>query len=123
MNKEKITIDIISDIVCPWCYIGKRRLEKAIDQLKDQYEFDIHYHPFELNPSVPKHGYDQQAYLSKKFGGSDKYEQITSRVTGVAAEDGITLRFDLQKLSPNTFDAHRIIWLAGQEDKQKETVE
>jgi len=123
MTKEKITIDVISDVVCPWCYIGKRRLEKAVDQLKDQYEFDIHYHPFELNPGVPKKGYDQKIYLTEKFGGLERYEQLTERVTSVAAQEGITLRYDLQKISPNTFDAHRIIWYAGQEGKQLATVE
>lgn len=123
MTKEKIIIDVISDVVCPWCYIGKRRLEKAVNQLKDQYEFDIHYHPFELNPSVPKKGYDQKIYLSEKFGGMERYEQLTARVTEVAAQEGITFRYELQKISPNTFDAHRIIWYAGQEGKQLATVE
>jgi predicted DsbA family dithiol-disulfide isomerase len=123
MPKEKITIDVISDVVCPWCYIGKRRLEKAVDQLKDQYEFDIHYHPFELNPAVPKKGYNQKVYLSEKFGGMERYEQLTARVTGVAADEGITFRYDLQNISPNTFDAHRIVWYAGQEGKQLATVE
>ncbi|MBX2915821.1 MAG: DsbA family oxidoreductase [Cyclobacteriaceae bacterium] len=115
---QKIKIDIVSDVVCPWCYIGKRRIEKAIDQLKDKYEFEVSYLPFELNSQVPKAGLDQKQYLTNKFGGDDRFEQLTQHVTSIAAIEGLQFDFNKQKVMPNTRDAHRIIWFAKQEGKQ-----
>jgi predicted DsbA family dithiol-disulfide isomerase len=123
MNKPLIRIDIVSDVVCPWCYIGKRRLEKAIDQLKEQYEFQLNCLPFELNPYTPKEGYDYKEHLSEKFGGEDRFDQITENTTKVAATEGLEFNFLKQKKSANTFDAHRIIWFAKREGKQLQTVE
>jgi predicted DsbA family dithiol-disulfide isomerase len=123
MSKPKIKIDVVSDVVCPWCYIGKRRLEKAVDQLKDKYEFELEYHPFELNPGMPVEGTDQKKYLTNKFGGEDRYKQITDRVTSVATEEGLRFDFKKQKVSPNTREAHRIIQFAKQEGKQPEVKE
>ena len=118
MSKPKIKIDITSDVVCPWCYIGKRRIEKAMTQLSDQFEFEVSYLHFELNPQTPKEGFNQKEYLTKKFGSEEKYNQITSHVASVAAEEGLTFDFSKQKVSPNTRDAHRIIAFAKQESKQ-----
>ncbi len=118
MTKSKIKIDIASDVVCPWCYIGKRRIEKAMTQLSDQFEFEVAYLPFELNPSTPPEGFNQKEYLTKKFGSAEKYNQITNHVASVAAGEGLKFDFSKQKKSPNTRDAHRIIWFAKQEGKQ-----
>jgi predicted DsbA family dithiol-disulfide isomerase len=118
MNKPKIKIDIVSDVVCPWCYIGKRRIEKAMNQLANQFEFEVSYLPFELNPQTPKKGFNQKEYLAKKFGSEEKYNQITRHVSSIAAEEGLKFDFEKQKVSPNTRDAHRIIWYAKQEGKQ-----
>ncbi len=118
MNKPKIKIDIVSDVVCPWCYIGKRRIEKAMNQLADQFEFEVSYLPFELNPQTPKEGFNQKEYLTKKFGSEEKYNQITRHVTSLAAEEGLKFDFEKQTVSPNTRDAHRIIWYAKQHGKQ-----
>lgn len=115
---QKIKIDIISDVVCPWCYIGKRRIEKAIETLKDKYDFEISFLPFELNAQVPKAGLEQKQYLTNKFGGNERYTQITQHVTAVAAAEGLPFDFDKQQVMPNTRDAHRIIWLAKQTGKQ-----
>jgi predicted DsbA family dithiol-disulfide isomerase len=123
MNKQPIRIDIISDVVCPWCYIGKRRLEKALEQLSDRFEFELAYHPFELNPDMPATGVNQREYLSRKFGGPDQYQQITAHTTSVAAREGLAFHFDRQLVSPNTRNAHRLIQLAGQEGKQLAVVE
>jgi predicted DsbA family dithiol-disulfide isomerase len=123
MPKPKIKIDVVSDVVCPWCYIGKRRLEKAIDQLSDDYEFEVEYLPFELNPDAAKEGVNQKEYLTKKFGGEARYHQITNHVTATAAEEGLRFDFAKQLVSPNTHDAHRIIFLAKAEGKQKEVKE
>lgn len=115
---QKIKIDIVSDVVCPWCYIGKRRIEKAIGQLQGQFEFEVNYLPFELNPGTPPEGFDQKEYLTRKFGSEEKYNQITSHVASVAAGEGLKFDFSKQKISPNTRNAHRIIWLAKQVGKQ-----
>lgn len=118
MSKPKIKVDIVSDVVCPWCYIGKRRIEKAIDALRDRYEFELQYHPFELNPQLPLTGVDQKEHLSKKFGGTERYRQITDHVTRVASDEGLHFDFEKQKVTPNTRPAHSIIQLALQEGKQ-----
>ena len=123
LNKPKIKIDVVSDVVCPWCYIGKRRLEKALDELSDQYEFDVEYQPFELNPDAPKEGLNHKEYLVKKFGSEGKYKQITDQVTQTAAEEGLKFDFSKQERSPNTRDAHRIIYLAKAEGKQLQVKE
>jgi predicted DsbA family dithiol-disulfide isomerase len=123
MAKPKIKIDVVSDVVCPWCYIGKRRLEKAIDQLSDDYEFEVEYLPFELNPDAAIEGVNQKEYLTKKFGGEARYNQITNHVTATAAGEGLKFDFAKQSVSPNTHDAHRIIFLAKAEGKQQEVKE
>jgi predicted DsbA family dithiol-disulfide isomerase len=116
--KSKIKIDVVSDVVCPWCYIGKRRLEKAVDELSSTYDFDIEYHPFELNPTTPESGFNQKEYLTKKFGGEDRYKELTARVAGVAAEEGLSFEFSKQSVSPNTRKAHSLIQFARGQGKQ-----
>lgn len=116
--KATIKIDVVSDVVCPWCYIGKRRLEKAVAELSSEYDFDIEYHPFELNPSTPETGFNQKEYLTKKFGGEDRYTELTNRVVGIAADEGLNLDFSKQLVSPNTRKAHSIIQFAREEGKQ-----
>lgn len=120
---QKIKIDIVSDVVCPWCYIGKRRLERAMEALKDEFDFEITYLPFELNPQMPKEGKNQKEYLTAKFGGKAQYEKITSHVTKIASEEGLNFDFESQSISPNTRDAHRLIWLAKDEGIQPEVKE
>lgn len=112
MNKIKIKVDVVSDVVCPWCYIGKRRLEKAIATLPAEYEVEVSYLPFELNPDTPQEGHNQKEYLSAKFGGEERYRQITGRTAEVARQEGLDFAFDKQEITPNTLDAHRLILLA-----------
>lgn len=123
MNKPQIKIEVVSDVVCPWCYIGKRRLENALDQLKNRFDFDVEYSPFELNPDMPMEGRNQKEYLMQKFGGEVKYQQITGHVTKVAAGEGLNFDFNNQHVSPNTRDAHRVIWFAKRNGKQLEMKE
>jgi len=123
MSKTKIRIDVVSDVVCPWCYIGKRRLEKAINKLSDAYDFEVAYHPFELNPQIPVSGLNHKEYLVEKLGGEDRYEQLTGRVTQVAATEGLLFDFEKQKTSPNTRKVHALIQLAQEEGKQLAVVE
>ena len=123
MSKAKIKVDVVSDVVCPWCYVGKRRLEKAIDKLSDTYDFEIEYHPFELNPQMPVGGLNHKEYLTEKFGGEDRYEQLTGRVTQIAAAEGLTFDFEKQITSPNTRKAHVLIQLAHEKGKQLPVME
>lgn len=123
MAKPTLKIDIVSDVVCPWCYIGKRRIERAMDQLKDQFDFEVEYHPFELNPHMPKEGSNQKEYLAAKFGGEERYQQITGHVTSVAAQEGLKFDFENQQVSPNTLNAHRLIAFAKREGKQPQMKE
>jgi predicted DsbA family dithiol-disulfide isomerase len=121
--KKKIRIDVVSDIVCPWCYIGKRRLEKAIDELSADFDVEVEYHPFELNPALPQSGTPAKEYLMEKFGGEDRYDQITGRVSQVAADDGLHFDFEKQRVSPNTRKAHVLVALASAHGRQQLLVE
>jgi len=117
-------IDIVSDAICPWCYIGKRQLERALAMLEPEgLRFSVHWNPFQLNPDMPKEGRDRAAYRALKFGSAEKARELDERVTGAAANVGLAFRPDLMLRTPNTLDAHRLIWLAGREGVQDATME
>lgn len=116
--KKKIQIDIVSDVVCPWCYIGEARLNKAIDMLKDSYEFSITYHPFELNPHIPEGGVNAREYFADKFGSASRMEQIFEQTAQTAHSEGLPFDLNLQEKAPNTFHAHRLLALAKAEGVQ-----
>ena len=117
-------IDIVSDAICPWCYIGKRQLERALATLAQEgLRFSIHWNPFQLNPDMPREGRDRAAYRAMKFGNPERVRQIDERVTGAAADVGLPFRLDLIQRTPNTLDAHRLIWLAGREGVQDAVME
>jgi predicted DsbA family dithiol-disulfide isomerase len=118
MSKIKIRIDVVSDVVCPWCYIGKKRLENALSRLPENYEVELSFLPFELNPDTPKTGADHKTYLTNKFGGSERYQQLTDHVTNVAAGEGLKFDYSKQSVMPNTLDAHRLIQYAKRFGKQ-----
>jgi predicted DsbA family dithiol-disulfide isomerase len=118
MDKTKIKIDVVSDVVCPWCYIGKRRLENALSRLPENFEVDINFLPFELNPDAPKTGRDHKTYLADKFGGMERYHQLTDHVTNVAAGEGLAFDYSKQSVIPNTLDSHRLIQYAKDHGKQ-----
>lgn len=104
-------IDVFSDVVCPWCFIGKRRLEKAI-ALKPEIEVDVLYRPYFLNPWVPREGMSRDEYLTAKFGSPARYEQIAQRVAAAAADEGLTYAVGKLARQPNTLDCHRLIYWA-----------
>jgi predicted DsbA family dithiol-disulfide isomerase len=118
-----VTIEVWSDVICPWCYIGKRRFAMGLEQVRDalaadgiEVSFDVSYHPYQLDPTASPgvSGPVVEAY-AKKFGGPERAEAILATLTATAAEVG--LRFNMDKaLRANTFLAHRVIWLAGQPD-------
>lgn len=121
-NTDKtIAVDIVSDVMCPWCYVGKRRLEKAIAARPDV-KFDIRWRPFQLDPTIPPEGVDRKAYLKKKFGdnaGGAMYDNL--RQAGEA--EGIPFAFDDIDVSPNTLNAHRVIKWAATANVQDDVVE
>jgi predicted DsbA family dithiol-disulfide isomerase len=123
MTKPKIKIGVVSDVVCPWCYIGKRRLEKAMNNVSDKYDFEVEYFPFELNTQMPASGVNQKEYLSGKFGGEARYQQHTAQTTATAATEGLKFDFQAQQVSPNTRKAHRLIQFAKEYNKQLSLVE
>ena len=102
-----ITLDIISDPICPWCYIGKANFEKAVEA-KGYQPFDIFWRPFQLNPDMPKGGMDRRKYLEAKFG-AERAETFYKQIEDHAKGAGLDVRFDLIERTPNTFDAHRLI--------------
>jgi predicted DsbA family dithiol-disulfide isomerase len=107
-----LPIDVVSDVVCPWCYIGKRRLERAI-ALKPDIPIAVRWHPYFLNPWVPREGMSRADYLTRKFGSVERYKGIAGRVAAAAAAEGLV--YDLDKIArqPNTLDCHRLILWAG----------
>src|ERR1700716_4293373 len=107
-NSETLQIDVISDVVCPWCYIGKRRLEKAL-ALKPDIPVEVRFHPYFLNPWVPREGMSRDEYLTTKFGSPDKYTAIAGRVAAAAAAEGLTFAGAKMRRHPNTLACHRLI--------------
>src|SRR3984885_1875857 len=116
---KPVRIDIVSDVVCPWCYIGKRRIENAL-ALAPDVPVEIHWRPFFLNPWVPREGISRDDYLTKKFGSVEAYKGIAGRVVAAAGEDGLLYRPDLVKRQPNTTDCHRLIHWAEAQGKSAE---
>lgn len=100
-------IDVISDSICPWCYIGKRRLEKAIAARPD-ITFAVIWRPYQLNPDTPREGYDRKAYMQAKFGGTDQAKGVYKVVAATAREEGLEFALEKQKRIPNTLDSHRL---------------
>jgi predicted DsbA family dithiol-disulfide isomerase len=115
-------IDIISDTVCPWCFIGKRRLEKAMSQRPDM-EFEIQWRPFQLNPDMPRDGMDRRQYLEAKFGGPERAKQIYEHIEDAGRSEGIAFAYDKIVRTPNTLDSHRLIKWAGTAGVQDAAVE
>src|SRR4051812_33349806 len=115
MSQEPLTIDVFSDVVCPWCFIGKRRLEKAIAMT--DVPVAIRYNPYFLNDWIPREGIARDEYLTAKFGSPQRYEQIAQRVVVTASQEGLTYNPGSLKRQPNTIDCHRLIMWAGQVGK------
>ena len=113
---KPLKIDVVSDVVCPWCYIGKRRLDKAIDLLKDEYEVEVQWLPFQLNPGLPSEGMPRADYRKAKFGSLERSKQMDARVSEEGKGEGIEFAFERMQSQPNTTQAHRLIALAENQD-------
>ena len=118
---DPIKLDIMSDPICPWCYIGKAHLDRALAAHPD-HPFVIEWHPFQLNPDMPAQGMDRRAYLEGKFGGKEGAVRAYAPVVENAARAGLDIDFEGMKRTPNTLDAHRLIHWAGIEGKQTAAV-
>jgi predicted DsbA family dithiol-disulfide isomerase len=120
VRSPAVVIDVVSDVVCPWCYIGKRKLEAALGELGRQdavAETSVRWHPFQLNPDLPPQGVPRKTYLHAKFGGAARAAEIYTRVKAVGAEVGIAFDFDRIEIQPNTLAAHRLIaWVQDRGD-------
>lgn len=117
-----VKLDILSDPICPWCYIGKANLDRAIAQSGDV-PFDIEWHPFQLNPEMPREGADRMTYFAARFGDAQTIAAMQDRVAKVAASAGLTMNFDIMHRVPNTLDAHRLIHWALLEGHQSAVVD
>ena len=107
-NQQPVRIDVVSDVVCPWCFIGKHRLEKAIE-LSPGIPVEVHWRPYFLNDWIPREGISREQYLTTKFGSSERYKGIAQRVAAAASAEGLTYAIDKISRQPNTLDAHRLI--------------
>src|SRR5579864_5559347 len=115
-------IDVVSDTVCPWCFIGKKRLERAM-ALRPGLEFKVHWRPYRLDPTSPKEGVDRRAYLKAKFGDSPRTQSMGDSIRAEGAGEGIQFAFEKIERSPNTLDSHRLIRWAASAGVQDEVVE
>ena len=118
-----LTVDVISDVICPWCLIGKRRLEKAIAALQGQHDVRVRWHPFQLNPTMPKEGVSRREYRTEKFGSWERSQELDAKLVAVGEAEGIQFAFNKIERTPNTVDAHRLIWLADKHGCQDAVVE
>jgi predicted DsbA family dithiol-disulfide isomerase len=114
MQTKPITVAVVSDVACPWCYIGKRRLESALEQWQGA-PVEITWHPFQLDPTIPPSGFDRDTYLRSKFGDLDKTKAMTDRLMDVGAELNIEFNFGENWLAVNTLSLHQLLHVAGVE--------
>ena len=120
----KVRIDVVSDVACPWCYIGKRRLEAAL-RARPDIDAEVHWRPYMLDPTIPKGGYPRRDYMTRKFGSAERAAEMFARVAEEARRDGLPFDLEAMEVAPNTLDAHRLIhWAeaAGVQDGVKEAL-
>lgn len=119
-------IDIISDTICPWCYIGEKKFEKAVELVREtrpDVQFDVRWRPFQLNPETPKEGVDRKASLKRKFGDGDHMKAIAQTIKAAGTAEGIAFNFEAQEKTPNTIDSHRLIRWSETAERQPQVVE
>lgn len=119
----RLTVEVYSDAICPWCFVGKRRLERAIRAIGKRAAVEVVWRPFELNPRMPPEGKDRRAYRTAKFGSWERSLALDAQVAGVGADEGIPFAHGRIARTPNTLDAHRRVRLAGGRGRQDAVVE
>jgi predicted DsbA family dithiol-disulfide isomerase len=120
-TNQPLTIDVVSDVVCPWCYLGEKRLDKALGQTPEPAV--IRWRPYQLDPAIPEGGLDRREYMEKKFGKSGRLKEIHDHLVRLGAEVGLEFHFDRITRSPNTLDAHRLIRWAASAGVQRDVVD
>ena len=120
--RPRLDIDLVADMVCPWCFIGWRRLQAAA-ALRPEVDVHVTWRPYQLDPTLPEGGVDRAAYMAKKFPDAARRREVSRMLVDLAAEDGITLNFDRIEKSPNTLAAHRLVRWAQAEGRQAEVLE
>lgn len=115
---ENIVIDVVSDVVCPWCYLGKARLELAIAEVQDTVGVEVNWRPYQLNPDYPPEGVDHRTALAAKLGGQDNVDRAHATLSELGRQVGIHYDFGAVKISPNTMDAHRLLLWAHTEGRE-----
>lgn len=120
---KPLTIEVVSDVVCPWCYIGKRRLEKALALLGGEAQVSVRYLPFQLNPEMPQGGMPRAEYRKAKFGSLERSRQLDARLAAEGRGEGIEFAFERMARTPNTIAAHRLIDLAQRQGQGQKVVE
>ena len=116
MNKQKIKVEVFSDINCPWCYLGEKRLKKAMAETGDQYDFEVTFKPFELNPQAPAGGEKKEDYFIRNYG-KDALQRLDAgnrQLSEMGRAEGAIFNFEKSAVIHNTFNGHRLIWLAEQ---------
>ena len=112
-ERQKLNVDVVSDVVCPWCYVGMKRLDRAIAAVPE-IEVEVRWRPYQLDPTIPPEGKDRRQYMIDKFGSEERIAEIHKRLEAIGKEEGIDFAFDAIKVAPNTLDAHRVIrWSAS----------
>ncbi|MBO6901823.1 MAG: DsbA family oxidoreductase [Rhizobiaceae bacterium] len=121
-DRTGISVDVISDVVCPWCFIGQKRLKKAIAAVPDV-EVTVHWRPYQLDATIPADGLDRKQYMVAKFGGEERLKRAHAQMLEASRDDGIDFALGDIKVSPNTLDAHRVIrWAGGTETNRQDEV-
>ena len=121
--KTSFLLEVVSDTICPWCYVGKRRLETALAAIGDDISFELRWRPFELNPDMPREGVNRKSYRSAKFGSWEASLQLDAQVKAAGASDGLDFHHERMEKTPNTLASHVLIDLAGETDVQSDVVE
>jgi predicted DsbA family dithiol-disulfide isomerase len=121
MTQQSVTIDVVSDVVCPWCYLGKARLEHAIAAVPDV-SVTVRWRPYQLDPAVPAEGMDRADYIRKKFGSLEALDAAHKRLEDMGRAEGIAYDFGRITRSPNTLNAHRLVRFAGEAGKESDVV-
>lgn len=122
MDQKKITVDIVSDVACPWCYVGKKRFEAALEKWEGT-PIEVTWHPYQLDPTLPKEGIGRDDYLTNKFGSIESTRQMTDRLVAVGKEAGIDFNFGEKWMAFNTLHLHQLLHVAGQEGFKAELKE
>lgn len=120
---DKLKIDIVSDVVCPWCVIGFKNLQTAIKQMSNEIDFEINWKPYELHPEIPKNGYDKKLYMQQKFGDASGRASPYNQIKEIGKSLGFEFNFSKTERIPNTFSAHRLLWKSKEFNLQTELSE